>query len=292
MVDVWAPLEIDVVPGGAWMSECAEVSITVGGAANVCRGVQKISGWHSKLVSTTGAKLVGDHLVPDELATMAMGQLDSSGIGYSCVPVENTRTARVVALYPPAGGRLMVSDIGRAPDVPGNHVHEAVQRELKRGAECLIFLDGYLYLDPRSEDLRSAVKNLPTEKCITWLDVVPHSIPEVIDLQEFLETISPIDLITIDRLTIDGFARKQPYDIKDAIEGVVEDGMVVAIVDEDKISLMTSTNGETTTRQIPVPKYSNKVPGGSDSVIAELLTTYVDEYMFPTRRPGRHEAVS
>jgi sugar/nucleoside kinase (ribokinase family) len=276
MIDIWSRLAVDGFDKGDWIGEINEVRVDVGGPVHTCEGFLNAQGHQAVLVSAIGARRVDlGQLVPDDLGSLALNRLEAKGINASCMLVEHKQTGRVMLLYPPNGGRLMVSDIVTAPRVSGEWVETVIGESLTDRDWCLIYVDGYLYFDPSASDVLAVLARRKQDSSLLWVDVLPHTLYKVMSLADFLHRAQNLDLLTMDRTTLEGFAAENSLKAEAVISALLQRNTVVAIVDENILTIYDHHIRHV----IACPQMDERVmgqtPGARDKLVAELVSRYL-----------------
>jgi sugar/nucleoside kinase (ribokinase family) len=276
MVDVWTRLAADRFGRGDWVGEINEIRVDVGGPAHVCDGFLRSPADQAILVSAIGASRTDNgRLIPDELGSLALKRLEAKGITTSCMLVEHKQTGRVMLLYHPGGGRLMVSDIVTAPRVTGEYIDGVIGKVLTQHDQCLVYADGYLYLDRSCGDVPAALIRRQRERVRLWVDVLPHTLYKRMSLREFLNRTRALDLITIERATLDGFAAAGSVTADVVAATLLRQGTTLVIVDDNQVNI----TGRDFCQALDWPSASqleaDQTPGWRDRIVSEFIADHI-----------------
>jgi sugar/nucleoside kinase (ribokinase family) len=275
MVDFWSRTEISSFDSGEWLSDIQEIKVDVGGPAHVCAGFLSSGYWDVLLVSAIGAQQADGRLVADEVGSLALRRLDQERVLHSCVLVRGKQTGRVMILYPPHGGRLMVSDIVTAPSVPGSHVETAISAAVGEGAACIVYVDGYTFFDKGSADVPLALARRPRGSVVLWVDVLPHHLYQRMSFDEFLEQIQDVDLVTMERSTLLGFTSQQAEHPTSAMSAIVSDNRALAVIDDGIVSIHSSTGKDVLEYPAADRVAMDRTPGRHDRLLGSLLSGWL-----------------
>jgi hypothetical protein len=278
MIDIWTQLTVEGFAEGDWVGEINEIRVDVGGPVHVCEGFLNAQSGQAILVSALGGVRSGsDQLLPDTLGILALNRLEAKGIIASCMLVEHKQTGRVILLYPPSSGRLMVSDTVTAPHVSGEYVEAVIGEALAKRSECLIFVDGYLYFDKSCSDVPEALARRRRDKCRLWVDVLPHTLYKSMSLRDFLRHTEAVDLVTMERTTLEGFATENLVEESYVTTAILQQCAALALVDDGLLTIIDQDGEEVIVykKDDGLELELDHTPGQRDKIVAELVTNYL-----------------
>lgn len=239
MVDVYADIGAVEFGSGDWVGENAPVSVDVGGTpTHICAGTNTVPGWRTLLVAAIGAHGDTDHgAAPDLLGDLALKRLHDKGIEHRCELVPRYRTGCTVLLYPPSDGRLMIADTVTSATVSFDHLTNVLTQTRAEAGRTVVYLSGYLHFGPEAASPAAAARAAIGPDDLLWVDVVPHDLYRRMSLAEFARRVEAVDLISIDRATMDQFAAGAPDGATSFEDAVLANGTSIAVVDANVIRI-------------------------------------------------------
>jgi sugar/nucleoside kinase (ribokinase family) len=277
MADFSAQLITNGIASGDWVTENSNITIVAGGTPiHICKGLEQVGGWHTHIVSAVGAHLDrNSQLVPDPLARMLLEDLDTKGIEYSCELVPDRRTGVVILVYPPDPGRLMIADTITLPTASSDYLRDRVSHLVATGEASVVYIAGYLYFDPNNRRLDPTIRGAIGPGNLVWVDVLPHKLYEQMSLKVFFDRIGSIDLLSLDRATLEGFARTGSADPEEIIDRIVAKEVTVAVVEDDEIAFHGPLGRESLPLHGVYWEELARTPGACDVVLSRKVGEYL-----------------
>jgi sugar/nucleoside kinase (ribokinase family) len=283
MVDFSASIAAPRFATGMWIGENSEISLYIGGTpVHVCAGVNAVAGWRTHLVSAVGGQLdpiAGS--VPDMLGQLAQQYLSRNGIDHSCEIVPERSTGRALLVYPPGDGRLMIADTVTSPSVSARHLAEVLRSARTHGDRMVGHLAGYTHFGPEGEKLVRAMRTGAGANALLWLDVVPHDIHQRLSVAAFTRRLESIDLVTMDRATLDGFARTARGGLLEVTDLVLATGATLAVVDDDVIVITGPLSEKSLACPALLTPDLDRTPGARDRIVAQTLARFLQTRLGP-----------
>lgn len=208
----------------------------------------------------------------DAAASLIEDRLQSVGVQCHFVKVPDRPTGQVIICYFANDKRTLIADRGANVRVWENDVIGSADHI----SADLVYVSGYALLEGSgwSPGYLASREKLKLAR-FTFLDVVPHDVFELVERDDFLETVSGFDGIAFELETLQGFFGDTAYSMLSNKQSIFNKCFRLVIVRLDNISnFLVIQDGIISRKLVP---YTGNALGlrFTDRVFAEIIYRYM-----------------